>query len=86
MSLPNDRFHRAVTEWDPFARDLRLTEEEILGRLGPTCTCPDWWFPQDIREVARRLPHNYGGLTHYKDCAKTLDKRSWWKRPTDFED
>ena len=35
------------------------------------CTCPEWWFPPDRREIHRKLPHNHEGiLQHHEDCAK----------------
>lgn len=68
---PPDEVHRTVTDWDPFLTDLKLIEDEVLGKNGPTCTCPGWWFPNDIKEIAHRLPHNYqGALSHHTQCAK----------------
>lgn len=52
-------------------------EAEVRRRLmtvsdGIRCTCPEWWFPPDRREILRSLPHGYGGaLMHHKDCEKT---------------
>lgn len=35
------------------------------------CTCPDWWFPSEVREKARKLAHDFGGmLAHHTSCAK----------------
>lgn len=35
------------------------------------CTCPDYWFPPDRRDVLRKTPHDFGRiLQHHVSCAK----------------
>lgn len=35
------------------------------------CSCPNWWFPPDVKERARKLSHGFGGVVaHHATCAK----------------
>jgi len=73
IKLPNDGATRAAME--QHEDDLKLIENEVMGNNGPTCTCPDWWFPEDIRDKARLMPHMYqGALAHHDSCER---KRSY---------
>ena len=35
------------------------------------CTCPPWWFVEDLRDKLRSLPHGFGGgIFHHESCLK----------------
>lgn len=46
--------------------------KECQRQASIECTCPDWWFPSEVREKARKIAHDFGGgmLAHHESCAK----------------
>ena len=48
--------------------------EECLRQAPIACTCPEFWFPPDRREMLRKLAHGFGGgvLAHHASCAKRV--------------
>lgn len=37
------------------------------------CSCPDYWFPKNKRNVLQKIPHNFQGLAYHSECPMNTD-------------
>ena len=65
---------KLVHTCSPWLKDKRTNADCPACRAQDTiaCTCHDYWFPFDRREILRAMPHGMGGgLAHHASCRKT---------------